>query len=238
MFGYWQVILVIWWYVFHFFEFFGEVSRIFCCPASLEQQDGNAPWLTCEPHWKGLEGWSNGTPTYQAERKLMEKWGKHAREMLAGHGLMFHCSDIFPKNIYGISIYQDLKKNCQLQGPSVADLFPKKQTWTTLCFHHGLMNFLPAIGENGWLALRVWTFYVLGPFNFVLICWFLNAETIPGTRNFILKKRENVYSIVSAVYKNIWYVRAHSISLLLIVRKKYISFHWRNQRIIILNRKI
>lgn len=56
------------------------------------------------------------------------KNGGNAREMLAGHGLMFHCSDIFPKNIYCISIYQDLKKNCQLQGPSVADLFPKKQT--------------------------------------------------------------------------------------------------------------
>lgn len=107
-------------------------------------------------------------------------------------------------------------------GPVLQICSPKKQTWTTLCFHHGLINFVPAIGENGWLALRLWTFYVLGPFNFVLICWFLNAETIPGTRNFMEKNGKRLFRCFSCV-SNIWYLRAHSISLLFLVRKNIIS---------------
>lgn len=122
----------------------------------------------------------------------MEKWGKHAREMLAGHGLMFHCSDIFPKNIYGISIiYQDLKKKyCQLHGPSVADLFPKKTNLNNFVFSPRLDKFCP--GDWGERLTCSPTLNVLCPGAVQLRLDLLISECRNHSRNqeFHGKKRE------------------------------------------------
>ena len=156
-------------------------------------------WASLERSWRMVK-WDSYIPGLEAHGKMGETCSRNACRAWLDVSLFRYIPQKYIPYIY---ISRSQKTIVNYTGPVLQICFPKKQTWTPLCFHHkfhGLINFIPAIGENGWLALRVQLFYFLGPFNFGLICWFPNAETVPGTRNF-MKKTGNVYSIYLAVYR-------------------------------------